>query len=451
VDKKFIWIGAGVVVAFVLLMVILFVGCDKKGGQIDNSVATLTLWTTEDEKSAFDQMITNFQQKYPNVKIEYVVKSEDDFLTASLNEIAAGRGPDIWAIPNDWLPQYSDKLVAIKDEIFADKKAHKTGLEVYRSQFPAVVGQDTIIGDKIYGIPVSLDTLKIFYNSQLFSDAAVDYYRTHKSSETEDYIKKAMGGTINNWDEFVTAVRLVTKKSGSTIERSAVALGTADNIPQAPDILSALMLQNGAKMVSDDLSIAQFHTEQNVFGDIAYPGTKALDFYASFADPKSENYTWNSTMPDARRAFAEGKTAMLIDYQSAADEIKRISPKLNYSIKDLPQIKETANPINFAEYPVFTVTKASQHSDIAWDFILNLTTNNSSLNTYRSITKKETVYKSQKPSFINARGWYKPDPAQTDEIFRNMVKQVSEGKNSQTAIEGAASQITTLLQQLKNR
>jgi len=57
---------------------------------------------------------------------------------------------------------------------------------------------------------------------------------------------------------------------------------------------SLLMLQNQTKMISEDLGQASFNlpTKDSSGKDI-YPGTKALDFYTSYSNPSSPNYTWN--------------------------------------------------------------------------------------------------------------------------------------------------------------
>ena len=442
INKKFLLIAGGAFVLFVIA-IILVVTLSSKGKKTPtvSPGTTLTFWNLTDEKSAFDQVINDFSDAH-NIKIEYSKKEPAEYLNEALNEIAAGRGPDILAVPNDWLPKYHDKLVAMPDGKIANKKAKKTDLDVYKETFPAVAAQDNIIADKIFGMPLSIDTLGLYYNSDILSEAWTAYRRAHQDEDTSA-LSRIFSEGPKNWDEFSRAVKIITL--------SAAALGTADNIDESVDILTLMMLQNGAQMVSDDLSTAQFHTENHQFGDIAYPGTKALEFYASFANPKSENYTWNNSLPEAVRAFAEGKTAMLIDYQSKEADIKRINPKLSFSRINVPQIRETQNPVNYASYLTYTVTRAAKNPDLAWDFIIQMTDKNYA-NQYRSLTRKPTALLANidaSDPIYTAKSWYKPDPDKADEAFKEMIKQVNSGKNAQTAIEGCASQITTLLGKLK--
>lgn len=450
-NNKILLIGGGVAVVFIVALIIVFATSsgNKKKTNTPSGPVTLNLWTTENEKTAIDPIINRFQQDHANIKINYVVKNPDSFVADSLNEMAAGNGPDIWVIPNDWMPQYFDKMAAVNDAVFENKKQHKTGLEAYREKFPAVVAQDAIIGNKIYGIPLSADTLKIFSNPKILSTVTGELQIANQLDAAKT---KILGQGPQNWDEFVQAVKLITKKNGETIDRAAVAMGTGTNVNQSVDIINLLMLQNGTKMVSDDRTTAQFHTDQNVFSGLNFPGSKALEFYTSFANPKSQNYTWDSSMPDSVRAFAEGKVAMMIDYQSSEQDIKRIAPDLQYRTFSMPQIKETKNPINFASYNLYTVPKASKNSGFAWDFILALTTDANNINTYTAISKKTSITQAntnQNDPLKTAQSWFKPDPQKTDTIFKEMITQVHQGTDPQTAIQGAASQITTLLQKIR--
>jgi len=449
-NKKFLIIGIGALLLIVLVILFAVSSCNKKKTSNQTGSNTLTIWSLDDDKSSFDQIINDFQ-KSNNIKINYVKKDSKTYLNDALNDIAAGKGPDVWAIPNDWLPQYHDKLVAMPDGKLADSKTKKSDVEVYKDSFPTVVSQDNIIGDKIYGMPLSIDALSLYYNTDIFANVLSAYQRAHQD-EDNSAIRRILNNGPKNWDEFVQAVKLITEKSGNDVSQSAVAMGAPDNVNQSVDILTLLMLQDGAKMTSDDLSTAQFHTKQNVFGGQDFPGTKALDFYASFANSQNENYTWNSSMPDALHAFAEGKTAMMLDYTGVQSQVKNINGQLQFQVIPLPQIKETQNPVNYVSYLTFTVTKASKNSDLAWNFITFLTNkDNSSI--YRSNTRKppallasiQNASQDTVTQILTAQSWYKPDPEKADSIFQNMIKQVNEGKNSQTAIENAASQITTLL------
>ena len=451
-NKKFIFIGAGALV-LILIIVLVATSCGGTKQPVVAGSNTLTIWGFDDP-TLYGDVISDFQTKNPTYKVTYVKKDPADYETAALSEIAAGKGPDVWAIPNNWVPKFQDKLVAMPSTLIANKKAKKTNIEVYKTLFPNVVAQDNIIGDNIYGMPLSIDTLVLFYNKKILNKTVNDYFAAGNKDVGGVIGQKFAQGPIN-WDDFVTMTKLITKKDGKNITQSAVALGTSGNVNQATDILTLLMMQDGAKMTSDDLSTAQFHTKQNVFGGQDFPGAQALNFYTAFANPQTDLYTWNSSIEDSLHAFAEGKTAMMIDYTSQEAEVTRINPNLSFNYFAMPQVKETKNEVNYASYMTFTVTKASKAPNIAWQFINSLTNSNKTPS-YVSKMKKQpvqlvaiTANSKEGKRILNAQDWYNPDPAKIKTIFSDSIQQVNDGKNPQTAIEYAGSQITTLLGKLK--
>ena len=442
-NKKFLLIAGG---AFVLFVIIVIVIVASLGGSKKSTTQTLTFWQYSDDNSAYDNIISKFESEN-KVKVNIVKKDPKEYLQDSLNEIAAGNGPDVWEVPNDWMVTYKDKMVPMTDGLIAKK--NKTDAEVYRELYPVVFSQDDVFDGKVYGVPLVVDVLSLFINRDVLNATIKEYQSAHPDEDTEN-IRQIFGDGPKNWDELVFASRLSTQKSGDDITRSGVALGTPE-ISNSVDILTTIMMQNGAKMTSDDNSSAQFQTQQNIFSGENFPGTKALTFFASFSNSNDANYSWNNALGDNVRAFAEGKAAMLIGYSSQESDVLRINSKANYKIVNLPQIKETKNPVNFVSYPTYTVTKASKSPDLAWKFILKFT-NELSANRYAQDTKKTaalTTSIGKTSPVLTAQDWYKPDPDKTDTIFNDMIKQVNDGKNAQTAIENAASQITTLLEKLK--
>lgn len=449
-DKKFIWlVGGGLALIIILVVVLVIVNYSGKRNAPTTGSKTLTVWDYNNEKTAYDPFIVQFQRDH-NIKVQYVAKNAASYLADTVSAIAAGTGPDVWIVPADILPQYRDKLVAMPKGSLALPKEKKNDLEVLADLYPAVVVTDNVFESQVFGLPVAMDTLKLYMNTELMQTALQEYRRAHPDEDLT-IIQSTINKGPKNWDEFNQLVRWYTQKAGAKITRSAVALGTPNNVSRATDILTLMMLQDGAKMTSDDLSTAQFHTAQNRFGGPAYPGAQALEYFAGFANTQNKNYTWNGDQGDSIRAFAEGKVAMMFDYNTAASAIKIITANLNYQTFDVPQARETANPVNLARYDTLVVTKASQNSALAWQFVLEASNpgNNSS---YFSVTKKDRArLNSATDAAKTAQSWYNPDTTKVMDIFKNMITQANEGKSIQTAVEGAASQVTTLLQKLKGQ
>lgn len=450
-NRKFLYIAVSGFLIFVILIVVLVL-VDNRNQKNKNKENSLVFWNLDDDETAFKSIIEKFEEGNANIKITYVKKDQSEYLSSVLEKLAAGEGPDILALPHDWLPKYHNLLSPMPEGKISDSKRKKSDTEIYKEIFADVAGKDNIIDGKIYGFPLSIDTLQLYYNPAIFDEAISEYRKTQ--SDAPDDLRKAFQNGPKNWDELAQIVPILTKKSGLEINRSAIALGSGTNIADAADILTLMMLQNGAKMTSDDQSTALFHTKENhlpEFASVQYPGTKALEFYASFSNPKSPNYTWNEEMPEAVRAFAEGKTAMLIGYSSQASEIKRISPDFDFTTINVPQVKESAAPINYASYNTYAVRRDSASAALAWDFIIFATGKDSS-SEYLEITKKTSAHLdrlSDDSPVRTAQSWYKPDPVKANNIFISLIREVSAGQSAQTALDGAAAGITNLLGELK--
>lgn len=445
-DKKFIFIvGGGLVLVIVLIVVIVLL--NKKGEDIERPVAdnTFIIWDYNNEKAAYDKIMTGFQNEN-NVKVIYESKPEETYLEDAVNAIAANNGPDIMIVPNEIMPEFRNKLVAMPDGSMANPGMKKDDLESYRDSYIRAISDCNIIDNKIYALPMNVDSLKMFVNKAWFNARLNEYRLANPRGSDDETMQSIIQAGIPTWDDFVTIVKFFTKKNGDKITSPVAAIGTSDNVTQAPDLLTLVMMQYGAQMVSDDLSTALFHTKQNIFSNIDYPGTKALEFYASFADSQSLNYTWNSDQGDPIRAFAEQKTPILFEYSSAKSEIGLISPNLAYAEFNIPQIRETKNIVDYTHFDNLVVPKSTVNADLAWKFVFYATDAIKSIN-YYIITSKVRPDK----GLGTAKYWYNPNTVKFDEIFRTMIKQVNEKKNTQTAMDGAGGQITTLLGKLKQQ
>lgn len=450
-DKKFIYIAGGAFAVIIILIIVLvsFGGKKSSSTNTGSGYTTLTIWGTEESRAAFDQIIYYFERENRKVKVVYEQKDPANYLSETLNALAGDSGPDIWAIPNDWVAQYRDKLIALSYDSLKEEK--RTGSEVYKSLFPFVVAQDNLYDDGIYGMPLTVNTLGLYCNMDLFNKTWSDL-----SKLTDEYnntpIETILKNGPTNWDELVLASALLTRNEGANITQSGIALGTSNNIPQAADIITLLMLQNGAVMTSDNGTTAQFHFKENRFGGTDFPGLTALDFYTSFANSKSEFYSWNKDMPQAVRAFADGKVAMMIDYPAAASELYSVNPNLNYKFLAMPQIKETKYPLNYAHYETYTVTKASKNPELAWSFVMYMALNDKAAELYNRVTEKTPANLllggNRNSQAQTAISWYKPEPAQADKALIEMITQVNDGVTLKTALESAAAKISNLLRNM---
>jgi ABC-type glycerol-3-phosphate transport system substrate-binding protein len=341
---------------------------------------------------------------------------------------------------------------------FADrttKKEKKTDLELVKKIFNPVVTNDLVINNKIYGYPLYLDTLALYYNVNIFQDVRGKLLKEKKLSD-ENYFRQGP----SNWNQLVDYVRFLTVRNGNDLTSPAIALGTSD-VPYYQDILAALMLQNKTKMTTDDFTAANFQLPATkATGETEYPGIKALEFYTQFARPGNENYTWDPKFGSAEGAFFAGKLPMLIQYGAFEKVLKQMAPTLEYQTSPLPQVQGNQDPIDYGRYLAYVVPLGSPHKTEAWKFIKYFDTKGIAL--YLKGTKfvganivknpptmYDRTFKKNPFEFqgLSAQSWHKgAEPMKVDSIFRDMINDVTQ-KNvpAQTAVNSAATRITELL------
>lgn len=428
-DKQKVVIIA--VIVSVILIAILIFGIKGDGG---SKSITLEFWGTYDNYNVYEALIEAYQKENKNITIKYVQKSFADYEKELLNALAAGKGPDIFSVHQTWLPKYGDKISPMpQTKEFITPK-------VFQDTFVDVVYQDFVDNDKIYGIPFYVDTLALYYNKDFFNSAGIPSPPT-------------------NWDEFLDDVELLTKKDQwGNIERSGIAMGTAQNINRSTDILTLLMLQTGAQMVDSSHSRATFNQTSYLEGGAFNPGRDALRFYTDFSNPTKRVYCWNRETPYSIDAFYEGKTAMMINYSYNIITIRAKSPYLNFGVAPIPQIKDRKFDVNYANYWAQTVSKGSKNPAEAWKFLLYLVRQDN-LKKYLEKAKRPTSrrdlveWQKSDPdlgifanSALSARSWYQVDSQAIEQIFADMIESIVLGAATlDQAINKAADQVNVLM------
>ena len=425
---------------------------------------TLNYWRVWDGPDAFEEIFSAYKALHPFITINYRKLRYDEYENELLNALAEDRGPDIFSIHNTWLKKYKNKITplpptttlaypitqgTIKKEVIPQLRTTKSlNAKDIKNNFVNIVYRDVAglifneatkkYEEKIYGLPLFVDTLAMYYNKDLFNNAGL--------AQSPAY--------WNN--EFQQAVKKTTKQdTKGEIIQSGAALGGSNNIERYSDILSVLMMQNGSVMADDDSGQVLFNKIPPSFKDQSYnPGLEALRFYTDFANPAKEVYSWNKNLDDSLNLFAQGKLAIMFGYSYHLATIRAQAPKLNFAITKLPQI-EGNTPVNFANYWVETVSSKSQHLNEAWDFI-QFATKAEQAKTYLDKAKRPTALRALineqiddddmgvfAEQVLTAKSWYHgADSAAAEKMFAEMIDAAVLGQDKiETLINLAASKV----------
>lgn len=422
----------GVIVFIVIFFALVFTcaipGLQKCNAPPAKIKAELQFWGISDMPDLYKAALDQFKAVYPEVSIAYKnFFSEKEYNSALLEALAIGKGPDIFAISSRDLPKNINKISPMPPA--------KLSVIRLRELFPQIVEQDFAPRGTIYALPVSIDTLALFYNRDMLDQAAIQIPTT--------------------WEEFQTTVqKLVKREQSRKITTAGAAIGgSSATVSQAVDILNLLMMQTGTQMVSQDLKSSQISSKE---------GVDAMRFYTQFADSRNSLYTWNDSMPNAIDSFSQGNTAMIFEYASAIPKIREKNAFINLGITQIPQPKDAVKSVAYANYYGLAVSRQSKYASLAWDFILSLTTRNENVKAYVNYTKKPPALKpliiseyADDPNFsvfakqaLTARSWPQVNSAEIKNIFNQAIQLViTNQKTPEQALREAEQAITSLMAQ----
>jgi multiple sugar transport system substrate-binding protein len=447
-----------ILISFLIIVPVLSLsGCGFKKAPIKQYSLNLEVWGLFDEEAAFADFFENYKKIDPNVEnITYKKLSQDTYQKDLLDALAAGKGPDIFLIQNTWLPGFLDKTTPATADIMNE--------QTLRNQFPDVVADDFLQDGKVYALPLSIDSLALYYNKDLFNQAGIT-------------------APPATWEEFAMDAQKLTKIDAfGNINQSGAAMGTAYNINRSTDIANLLMLQNGLSIVNRKSKDADFNNDA---------GIKALDFYTQFV--RSANPAWNLRMHYSIDAFAEGNLAMMLNYSWQIPVLKSKSPKLNFGIAPIPQFANASNKIGYANYWAYGVSKNQQiktgnDSSVSAVPVSNETRNAEAWKLISYMTMKQTaatstaasgatggassdsvkdfLFKTQKPAArrdliewekndvnlgvfalgnLYAKSWYQIDPTATGAIMAEIIEQIVAGQTSiREGVQVMAARINSL-------
>ncbi|MBI5733202.1 extracellular solute-binding protein [Candidatus Jorgensenbacteria bacterium] len=430
--NQFIFIG--VILFLITIVTLLFLGIipglklQPGGGGPTEKEITLEFWGLFDGPDAYTATIQNFKYIYPHVTVKY--RSFNDIKTYEhdlIEALAEGRGPDVFTIKNTDLLKYTNKALPVDP--------NKLSIYRLRELFPAIVEQDFAPQGFIFALPTSIDTLALIVNRDILNRAGIVF-------------------PPGTWEDFKSVIPKLTKKERTKIVEAAASIGgSGKTVTAASDILSLLMLQTGTTMVKNDVSAAVFASEL---------GLNALNFYTQFSDATKDSYTWNDTLPRDVDFFGQEKIAMMFGYSTTLAEAKSKNAFLNAFVSPILQPKSAVKHITYASYFGYVTSKQSKAPDVAWDFILELTTNESNVSSQLFVTKRPPALLTLINQAINdpsnpdmavfakqaliARAWPKVDSLNVDQVFSGLIESVITGaKNPGSALEEAQGSVTSIL------
>lgn len=425
---------------------------------------TLQFWGVFDDSDAYEPIIARYRALRPHITVEYRKFRPEEYERMLVNALAEDKGPDIFMVHNTRTVEYQAKLQPLptsltlpvrvqqgtiqKQIVTVLQQVPSLSIRQLQSQFVDVVADDVVLPtvedtpgggrqtvDRIYGLPLSVDTLGLYFNRSLLNKAGIPE-------------------APRTWADVQAAAknkRLTVYDASQRIVQSAIAIGTANNVERAVDVLQLLMMQNRTTMADAEGTVRFNQRPPSAVGELN-PGAEATVFYTDFANPVKEVYTWNDGMPSSLEAFVGGKTAMFIGYSYHLPLIKARAPKLDVGIAPIPQIGEE---INFPNYWVNGISRKTAHVDEAWDFVQFMAAQDQAAS-YLETTKRPTALRAlvsaQREDLdvgvfaaqsLTAQSWYRGhDAAAMETAFKDLIRDVlANPSNPQQWVEIASQKV----------
>ncbi len=279
-------------------------------------------------------IIADFEKANPDIKVNLEVMRGSDGAPA-LVRIAAGTPPDVIDIHPSLLYEF------IKKGVFSDI-TEPARRDADLNDFFAPILSSVSLNGRIYALPQRISTYVLFYNSDMFDNAGINYP------------SRSWYDTSWNWDAFYTAGRKLRRDTNGDGKYDL--FGASINTVSSAKLLTWLF-QAGNRIFDSNYTRFELGNEA---------GLQAIDFVQrGFIE---EVFTTESS---ASRSFQNGIAAMAVDIPPTMLTYKA-SAKFGFDVAALPQ--GPAGPGTTIQPIPFGVVAASQNQEAAWRF-LNYFTN----------------------------------------------------------------------------
>ncbi|MFC4071409.1 ABC transporter substrate-binding protein [Actinoplanes subglobosus] len=303
---------------------------------------TVELWHffTEREAKAIDEVIKDFSDGHPNIKVTVKSGQDDSKVTQA---IGAGNGPDIGL-------SYSTDIVGkfCSSGAWVDLNAYIARDKVDLTKLNATTRTYTEFGGKRCAMPFLADAYGMYYNKDLFAQAGLTA-PPKTLDELTEYAKKL---TVRNPDGSLKTVGFLPLYD--FYENSASHLAPATGAEWlTPEGKSAVGTDPGWKtLLAWQKNLVDWYGYENL--------TK---FKASLGDEFS-----------ADNAFQKGQVAINVDAEYRLAFLKDQAPDLKYGVAPLPTSDPARYGGGYVTGNIVGISKNAKNPEAAWELIKYLTT-----------------------------------------------------------------------------
>lgn len=413
------------------LAVTVLTSCSSNGGEADE--ITLTFWTHTHPPmvEVMEDLIAQYEDQNPDIKIDYQTIPNADFNTKMLTDLSNGSGPDVinmddMALRGDYIPR---GLVApIDPEALGASDSNEIAAQYVDG---ALEGASDDEG-QLYGLPTEYNGTALAINTEHFRDAGLDPSTT----------------PLDTWEDISSAGKQLVD-AGHTQAFGFAYLSSLWYAKQYQYLLQQL----GGQIADGDE------------GALDSPeAIEALQIWADLATGPSAVSDPNRASREATTPFqdlADGTQSMAIVQPWALQQIAETNPDTyeELQVVPLPQANP-AKPAAHVDSYYLAVNNASEHQVEAWKFIGFLADHPAEflegVDFVQPITDWETSDAAQALPFLDV--WsdaytigrfdqVTPHYSEVQDVIQKMVNDVVfDGVNPEDAASDASVAVTGILQ-----
>ncbi len=276
-------------------------------------------------------MTEQFTKENPDIKVKAVYTGNYDDSTVKIQAAVQGKNPPDVAV------HLSVELFTMLDMdaiVGLDEFIAKDGGDEYLSDFYPAFMDNSQINGKTYSIPFQRSTPVLYYNKEAFKEAGLDPEKAPAS-----------------WEDLISFGKALTKDGQWGVE-----------IPSSASpstwMFTALALQSGNKIMSDDGTEVYFDTPENV---------EALQFWLDLSKKHnvmpSNIIEWDTTPSD----FLEKRTAIMYNSTGNLSNIKK-NATFDFGVGFLPMSKQYGSPTGGGNFYIFKDIP-QERQEAAWKFV----------------------------------------------------------------------------------
>ncbi|SFK90032.1 carbohydrate ABC transporter substrate-binding protein, CUT1 family [Streptosporangium canum] len=410
-------------------------------GTAENPVSIRVIANDAFAKQWQDQLVPEFNKKYPNIKVSVDGVPYNDQLPKTMLELTGPTATyDVVLGDDSWIPQLAKTggLMDLKADV---TKWTDPGYD-WADFNPSPLAAGEWEG-KQYAVPVRSNLLLMLYNKTLYKKAGVK----EPTAET-------------TWEQYFKDAEKLVQDTDGDGKTDAWAVGTYfTKDPLTPTIWQTVLNSNGVALLDDNLKVA-FDNET---------GVKALQTHVDllkYAPPGASTYQFNEPL----EAFRQGRTATMFMWGSvykgsAVDKASTTLTPEEVGVTTLPA--GSAGPGAHRGIWSAGVAKKSQHPAAAWTWLQWVTSKegekftgsafgtfparNSSLDGTPPAEWAAPVYKALKDGYtvVDKNKMWRPRLPESDAVQQILALQTSRAMSGQAtaeqAIDQAAKDVTELL------